>query len=287
MEGSIFALTTTVNNVGVTVAGALGGALTSAFGVTLTDFSNLGALCALTACASLLPLLLLPLVRGGDDAQPPLPRRKATTFLLNGDDGAGDVDDGDNDFEMMRTKREAADAEQAGLFRSFQRGEIVMYATGFASSSSSSYKDEQEKEQENENEKKGGVVAAGREEKNKCKVGVGGKWVEATVIAVHQDDYTIRYSRAEAEEEAAEEGDTTSEGDDAAVDFSGIPFPPNRDCRERQTVKGRLRRRTEREIESKRRSPRGGALLLSVVGAGLTYSILSALVAIAGATLRK
>jgi folate/biopterin transporter len=113
VEGSIFALTTTVNNVGVTVSGALGGALTAAFGVTLEDFSHLAALCTATAFASLIPLALLPLVRGVPPAAPP-PRRGGT-------DAAGDLD-GAADTSDDHESGERRDGAR------FHRGDIAMYS---------------------------------------------------------------------------------------------------------------------------------------------------------------
>ena len=116
IEGSIFALTTTVNNVGVTVSGALGGALTAAFGVTLKDFGNLAALCTVTAFASLLPLALLPLVRGVPPAAPP-PRRGGPDVAVDSVDLDGAVDVSD-----------CGEGGEGGNRPDFRRGDVAMYS---------------------------------------------------------------------------------------------------------------------------------------------------------------
>eukprot|EP01065_Artemidia_motanka_P014363 TRINITY_DN18335_c0_g1_i1.p1 TRINITY_DN18335_c0_g1~~TRINITY_DN18335_c0_g1_i1.p1 ORF type:complete len:580 (+),score=139.54 TRINITY_DN18335_c0_g1_i1:74-1813(+) len=62
VEGSVYALVTTVQMSGGLVGGTLSAEFTKSFGVTLDDFSNLWRLTVLVSCVKLLPLLFVPLV---------------------------------------------------------------------------------------------------------------------------------------------------------------------------------------------------------------------------------
>eukprot|EP01062_Namystynia_karyoxenos_P066600 TRINITY_DN60509_c0_g1_i1.p1 TRINITY_DN60509_c0_g1~~TRINITY_DN60509_c0_g1_i1.p1 ORF type:complete len:618 (+),score=186.94 TRINITY_DN60509_c0_g1_i1:87-1856(+) len=62
VEGSVYALVTTVQMSGGLVGGTLSAEATKGFGITLDDFSNLWRLTLLVSCLKLLPLACVPLV---------------------------------------------------------------------------------------------------------------------------------------------------------------------------------------------------------------------------------
>ena len=60
-EGTVFALVNSLGTIGSSSAGAMSAILTSALGVTLTDFSSLATLTVITGLAKLLAIPFIPL----------------------------------------------------------------------------------------------------------------------------------------------------------------------------------------------------------------------------------
>merc|ERR1712232_279589 len=61
-EGSVYALVTSIQQVGGTVSGIISQDLTAAFGITNVDFSHLWRLTIVTSCGKLFCIFFLPLV---------------------------------------------------------------------------------------------------------------------------------------------------------------------------------------------------------------------------------
>ena len=77
VESTVYALMTVVNNVAVTVSSTLSASLTSHYGITQTNFDNLGILTIITCLSSLLPVVFICLAPATTEGLDGLQERSA------------------------------------------------------------------------------------------------------------------------------------------------------------------------------------------------------------------
>jgi folate/biopterin transporter len=109
VEGTLFAALMSIYNASGATSNELGALLTSALGITDTDFTNLWKLVLISSLSSLLPLPLLGFI---DEAVPPVEKSSADDVLLVESRALSPLDD---TIENESTSSEAAAASPAAL----------------------------------------------------------------------------------------------------------------------------------------------------------------------------